>query len=260
MPIPLPSVGRPSRYVWVQALSVLVPGVLVLAEIWIIAVASRSKSLLHQLDETTKGLSVPTMLLVGLIAAATAYAVGMASRELAFSLLLPRRQRFAKTLKRVRLVAPSPGEAWRSLDREYPSMPAESEGILEKHPHLRRTEDRIAIVAYAKHRLGERPRLAFDDIGIEINMIVSLVLPIVFAPFVFVRSVGWLSSSVAGPWRILAAAGAVVAAVVCGGLCAKRALVLARYELEDAVRNLAFAAWLDEDADPAAIGPTPGTS
>jgi hypothetical protein len=210
-----------------ELVSLVIPGTLVLIEIWLFVYAPSGdylKRASHQIEGASDWI-LAAALFVGALAA---YTLGLLGRMLAwFAFERLRKTRF-----------PSGAEVRRRFVDEHGAEPVER--ALAGHDALRHalagtTHD--AFFQYAKLWLRQnRPQLAVEQHEAEINFLVSIQVPLLLAV-----AVAWRHGAIPGVVALLVAPALMV-------FLGRKALGRSRDETFDVMRNFLFAQWYAEGA------------
>jgi hypothetical protein len=252
----IPSSLLPSRlggYGQRELASVVIPGTLLLIEIWLMAFSpeevEKKEGYLQLASDQIKDTN-DWILAIGLfLAVLAAYTLGLLGRMSAwfiFDFLRCRPVPILDLFRHRRF--PTGPEVRERFVSEHGAE--EVERALGGHPALEyalRKRAHDPFFQYAKLWLRHcRPQLAVEHHEAEINFLVAIQAPLLAAAFVVWRQVGLNAFFLA-----------LVLVLILAGILIRKAMNRSRDESFDVMRNFLFAQWYAESGRPAATPPTP---
>lgn len=224
---------RVSWYGGIQLTSVLLPGLIILAELWLLLSRnslSEGESVLRLATRQTEGASVGVLVIAVLLALCVAYAIGLLARELSWfasERLLKFQPVDLANFRREFQDAYGPEGAWVVAKLVEDTK-------LGKDP----THHRQWVREYCKLWLRiHQPALAIDHMEAGINLLVALFAPLALGVWV---AISWLG---------LAIGGVILASALL--ICALGVIPLAnhmrRHETWTAIRNFVLAQWFSRE-------------
>jgi hypothetical protein len=271
--------GTNAFYLVKDLLSVLVPGTVVLAELWYLLVVNGGITGSRSLMNTVVGFSTLQSILVSLFALAASYVVGFLSREVAFLALGLSRVSgsTAQMLDQLgALVQTKPAAdaelgddrdagLMSSIQEAHPILTAganeprasrdargtrEGSLLFGGHAHSRGDAVDYAIFTYCKLWLRtQAPRLSVDHVEIEINILAASLVPTALVGVIMLAGPG----DAGIPLRV-AIGGVVILALL---MSTRSAVKLRQRERFEALRNLCFDYMMRTSAQRLAGGANP---
>lgn len=265
VPIPAGLVPRVGLYGRLQALSVVLPGALLLLEAWLSAVAPSEEDDVLRLATAQLADVADWVLVIALaLTFVLAYAVGLLGRTFAWALVRSRDPAGIESepgeaplrpwwwTGPARILVPAPRrltgpEIKELMVKEYGA--AAVDGALRGHEGLQHAielGEQGPARTYAKLWLLEcHPQIAVAHHEFEINVFIAMMWPVVLAPLVLVLQLDW--------WReapVAMALGVVVCtalALAGARMCAAHAQARRRDEGIDAFRHFCIGRWIDAE-------------
>jgi hypothetical protein len=234
-----------------QIASTIVPGTLLLLELWLLYYAPSAP--LDKASNQTDGVNNYVLALAAVVGALGATLVGVVARAFAWRVYEPKGPgtQLSPASRHWWSVRPERAPAQVSLERiEAGHGEAAVAAVRQANPHVRELFERCdahSLREYCKFWLrGNNPSLAIDDFEVEISFTVAAILPIGLLPVVVARFLGW-------PWSEDAVLSALVlgAAVLVGAtlawLALRRATTRRVEEVHESVYRYFLAHWYADD-------------